>query len=77
MFRSFYIRVGSHGRTIFLLKAKAKESKLNRKKTIHKMLKPKLPHEPALVFGDKGSKEHKQAEMNVSKQMEGLTKPGQ
>ena len=66
------IYIEAHGRTIFLLKAKAKVTKSDRKRTMHTMATPKLPHEASGFFQNKVKEGMAKTKKDTTEKMEGV-----
>ena len=64
--------IGAHGRTIHLLKAKAKTTKFGRKMTMHTMATPKLPHEASGLFQKKVKESMAKTKKDTTEKMEGV-----
>ena len=76
LFPGVNMYIGAHGRTIFLLKAKAKSNKPRAQKKMYEMVKPKLPHEhEEFINAQMKAAMQKKAEETATK-MEGITKAG-
>ena len=66
--------IEAHGRTIFLLKAKAKVTKSDRKRTMHTMATPKLPHDTSGFFQNKVKESMARTKKDTTEKMEGVIK---
>ena len=64
--------IGAHGRTIHLLKAKAKVTKTDRKRTMYTMATPKLPHETSGFFQNKVKESMAKTKKDTTEKMKGV-----
>ena len=63
---------GSDTLLIFLLKSKAKVTKTDRKRTMHTMATPKLPHETSGFFQNKVKESMARTKKDTTEKMEGV-----